>query len=85
MFKRWMKVVLDRGLSFAVPLSEPIDCRRRQLIAPWFGQLESVPEGIACTGCAHTLLLSSELCHVALPKGSGLGANSLGLESGLRK
>ena len=35
--------------------------------------------------CAHTLLLSKELCHVALPKGTGFEANSLGFVSGLRK
>jgi hypothetical protein len=35
--------------------------------------------------CAHTLLLSKELCHVALPKGSGFGAALLGFASGLRK
>ena len=35
--------------------------------------------------CAHTLLLSKELCHVALPKGSGFGAAPLGFVSGLRK
>src|SRR5215510_16467106 len=34
---------------------------------------------------AQTLLLSSELCHVALPKGRGFGATSFGLVSGLRK
>jgi len=35
--------------------------------------------------CAHTLLLSKELCHVALAKGSGFGVDVLGLVSGLRK
>src|SRR5215469_3428419 len=34
---------------------------------------------------AQTLLLSSELCHVALPKGRGFGATSFGFVSGLRK
>ena len=34
---------------------------------------------------AHTLLLSNELCHVALPKGCGFGATSLGFVLGLRK
>jgi hypothetical protein len=32
-----------------------------------------------------TSLLSKELCHIGLPNGSGLGANWLGLVSGLRK
>src|SRR6266478_2176126 len=34
---------------------------------------------------AHTTLLSTELCHVGLPTGSGFGAYWLGLVSGLRK
>jgi hypothetical protein len=62
---------------------------------PVFGQLGWEPAGIKAgeggvvefeSGtCAHTLLLSKELCHVALPKGSGLVAASLGLILGLRK
>ena len=54
---------------------------------PVFGQLGSEPAGIEVElkTWAQTLLLSSELCHVALPNGSGLGAASLGLASGLRK
>jgi hypothetical protein len=72
-----------------------MDCSRRQAIEPVFGQLGSEPAGIEAgeggvvefeSGtCAHTLLLSKELCHVALPKGSGFGAASLGFVSGLRK
>src|SRR5216683_681520 len=53
-----------------------VDCNKRQAIAPVFGQLSSEPAGIVYSGCAHTLLLSKELCHVALPKGSGVGAAS---------
>src|SRR5882724_10438658 len=62
-----------------------MDCNNRQLIEPAFGQLWSVPASIDPAFCAQTMLLSSELCHVALPKGSGLGALSLGFVSGLRK
>src|SRR5215471_12526909 len=71
----------------AGPSCEPIDSSKRQAIEPAFGQLGSEPAGIEfeCRTCAHTLLLSRELCHVALPKGSGDGAASLGLVSGLRK
>src|SRR3954452_14885260 len=88
-----MNVVLLRTLPPAGPGSEPIASSRRQAIEPVFGQLmRSEPAGIEaalgvppCTTCAHTLLLSSELCHVALPKGSGFGAASFGFVSGLRK
>jgi hypothetical protein len=54
---------------------------------PAFGQLGSEPAGIVleCRTCPHTLLLSRELCQVVLPNGSGFGAASLGLVSGLRK
>jgi hypothetical protein len=56
---------------------------------PVFGQLGSVPARMACVvgsrTAAQTLLLSSELCHVALPKGSGFGATPFGFVSGLRK
>jgi hypothetical protein len=56
---------------------------------PVFGQLASDPAGMAfffgSRTAAQTLLLSSELCHVALPKGRGFGAASFGLVSGLRK
>jgi len=72
-----------------------MDCSKRQAIEPVFGQLGSEPAGIEAgeggvvkfeSGtCAHTLLLSKELCHVALPKGSGFGAAPLGFVSGLRK
>jgi hypothetical protein len=72
-----------------------MDCSKRQAIEPVFGQLGSEPARIAVgeggvvefeSGtCAHTLLLSKELCHVALPKGTGFGAASLGFVSGLRK
>ena len=62
-----------------------MDCSKRQLIDPAFGQLGSEPETIDASELPHTLLLSNELCHVALPKGSGFGANWLGFASGLRK
>jgi len=70
-FKRWMNVVWVKKLPPAGPTSDPIDRNKRQAIAPAFGQLWSEPAGIDCSGCPHTLLLSKELCHVALPKGSG--------------
>src|SRR5882672_6599410 len=80
-----MKVVPVSDLPPVGPACAPITCRRRQAIDPVFGQLESVPAAIECSTCAHTLLLSKELCQVALPKGSGFGATPLGLVSGLRK
>jgi len=81
-FKRWTKVVLLRILPPVGPRSEPIDSSKRQAIEPVFGQLVgSEPAGIEAgielgfrKTCAHTLLLSRELCHVALPTGNGLGA-----------
>ena len=86
-FKRWTKVVLLRRLPPVGPSSEPIDSSKRQAIELVFGQLGSDPAGIVfeCRTCAHTLLLSKELCHVALPNGSGFGAAALGFVSGLRK
>ena len=94
-FKRWTKVVLDMILPPAGPCCVPIDCSKRQAIEPVFGQLGFEPAGIEAgeggvvefeSGtCAHTLLLSKELCHVALPKGNGFMAASLGFTSGLRK
>lgn len=74
-----------RVLPPVSPSSDPIACNKRQLIAPALGQLASEPAGVAATRCPHTLLLSRELCQVGLPKRSGLGANSLGFVSGLRK
>ena len=92
-FKRWMKVVLARILPPVGPCCDPIDSGKRQAIEPVFGQLlGSEPAGIEAgiefgktKTCAHTLLLSKELCHVGLPKGSGFGAALLGFVSGLRK
>src|SRR5581483_11794991 len=94
-FKRWTNVVLLRAAPPVGPSCEPIDCSKRQAMAPLFGQLGSEParieagEGgsVECESgtCAQTLLVSKELCHVALPKGSGSGAASLGFVSGLRK
>src|ERR1041384_7937967 len=82
-----MKVVLDSVVPPEGPGCEPIDCSSRQGIEPAFGQLGSDPAGImlAFNTCAQTLLVSNELCHVALPKGRGLGAASFGFASGLRK
>jgi hypothetical protein len=86
-FKRWMKVVLVMILPSAGPCCVPIACSKRQPIAPAFGQTGSEPAGIVVCGlaAAHTLLLSKELCQVALAKGSGFGANSVGFVLGLRK
>ena len=77
-FKRWTKVVWVRNLPPVGPCSEPMDCSKRQAIEPVFGQLVSEPAGIEAgeggvvefeSGtCAHTLLLSNELCQVALPQ-----------------
>jgi hypothetical protein len=68
-----------------------MDCNKRQGIEPEFGQLGSVPATIDpppsfVNTTAHTLLVSRELCHVALPpRDTGLGAFSLGFASMLRK
>ena len=45
-FKRWMKVVLVMTLPPVGPCCDPIDCSKRQAIAPAFGQLGSEPAGI---------------------------------------
>src|SRR4051812_10710793 len=75
-----MKVALARNLPPVGPSWFPIDCRRRQGIAPLFGQLECVPASICPVFAAHTLLVSNELCHVTLPlSGTGFGVESLGL------
>jgi len=81
-FKRWMKVVLVMNLPPVGPFSVPMDCSKRQSIAPAFGQLASEPAGTDENFCAHTLLLSKELCHVTLPKVSGLGCWGLYWDSG---
>ena len=86
-FSRWINVVLLKAVPPVGPGSEPMVCSNRQAIEPVFGQLgSSAAAGIELPfrTAAHTLLLSNELCHVALPKGSGLGATSFGLASGLR-
>src|SRR6266436_7222210 len=80
-----MKVVLVKSLPPAGPCSDPMTCSKRQAIEPAFGQLGSEPAAIECVVWPHTLLLSRELCHVGLPKGSGFGANWLGFVLGLRK
>src|SRR6266568_1456897 len=84
-FRRWIKVVLDRILPPVGPSSVPIAVSNRQAIEPVFGQLASVPAAIVVAGVAlaHTLLLSKELCQVALPKATGCGA--LGSSLWLRK
>src|SRR4051794_24620331 len=81
-----MKLVCVRNLPPAGPFSAPITWSRTQAIEPVFGQLTVLASGgIACCACAHTLLLSNELCQVTFPKGSGSGANLLGWVLGLRK
>jgi hypothetical protein len=63
-----MKVALARILPPVGPFRFPIDCSKRQGIAPVFGQLAaSEPAAIDPVLTAHTRLLSNELCHVALP------------------
>src|ERR1051326_3918914 len=70
-FKRWTNVVWDRSFPPVGPSSDPIEVSRRHGMAPSFGQLGCVPALIIAPSntCAHTLLVSNELCHVALPKG----------------
>jgi hypothetical protein len=82
-----MKLVLLSSVPPVGPSREPTVSSKRQGIEPVFGQLGS-PElaGIDFPPrtAAHTLLVSNELCHVALPKGTGC-AGSLGFSFGLRK
>src|SRR6266704_5148182 len=80
-----MNVVLVSDLPPAGPSSEPITRSKRQPIEPPFGQLASDPAGIKFFFCAHTRLLSKELCHVTSPKRGGFGPMSLGFTTGLRK
>src|SRR5690349_12841888 len=82
-----MKVVRDSMVPPEGPGCEPTDCSSRHGMEPVLGQVGSEPAGMLfeCSTCAQTLLVSNELCHVALPKGSGLGASSFGFASGLRK
>src|SRR5947209_3823499 len=84
-FSRWMNVVLVKLVPPVGPCAVPITCRRRQSIAPALGQLASVPAWTKFVFCAHTLLLSKELCHVASPKRGGFGPISFGFSTGLRK
>jgi hypothetical protein len=86
-FNLWMKLVLDSIVPPEGPGWEPMDCSSRQGMESVFEQVGSEPAGMLfeCSTCAQTVLVSNELCHVALPKGSGFGAASLGLASGLRK
>src|SRR2546429_944493 len=58
------------------PSSEPITCSKRQSIAPPFGQLASVPAVMKSFFCAHTRLLSKELCHGTSPKRGGFWPRS---------
>jgi len=81
-----MNVVWVMTFPPAGPGFDPIVLSKRHAMPPAFGQLASEPavtDGVSAF--AHTMLLSEELCHVGLPTGSGLGANSLGFVSGLRK
>jgi hypothetical protein len=86
-FRRWTKVVLASRRPPVGPFWFPIDCSRRQGIAPAFGQLPgSEPAAIDPTAFAHTLLVSTELCQVALPlRDTGFGAFRLGFASMLVK
>jgi hypothetical protein len=77
--KRWMKVVRVMNLPPVGPCCDPTECRTRRPIAPAFGQLASEPAAIDASCFAHTLLLSKELRHVALPKGSGFGGELVGV------
>src|SRR5438046_6238920 len=67
------------------PTSEPITCSNKQSIEPPFGQLASVPAVMKFFFCAHTRLLSKELCQVTSPKRGGFGPMSFGFTTGLRK
>src|SRR6266436_99997 len=80
-----MNVVFVSDLPPAGPSSEPITCNNRQSIAPPFGQLASVPAVMKFFFCAHTLLLSKELCQVTSPKRDGFGPMPFGFTTGLRK
>ena len=87
-FSRWMKLVWLSNVPPMGPSREPTVSSKRQGIEPVFGQLGS-PElariiAFPLKTAAHTLLLSNELCHVALPKGTGR-VGSLGFSFGLRK
>lgn len=68
MFRRCINVVFVSDLPPVGPASEPITCSKRQSIAPPFGQLASVPAVMKSVFCAHTRLLSKELCQVTSPK-----------------
>ena len=86
-FKRWMKVVLLSSVPPVGPSFAPTVCSNRQAIEPVFGQLvgsEPARIMVPLKTAAHTLLLSNELCHVALPKGTGC-VGSMGFSFGLRK
>ena len=82
-FKRCTKLALASRLPPVGPFWLPMDCDKRQGIAPSFGQLAgSEPASIDPTAFAHTLLVSKELCQVALPpSGTGVGAFALGFRS----
>src|SRR5262245_42696523 len=61
-------------------------CSNKQSIEPLFAQLfRSSPAWMKSFYCSHTLLLSSELCHVTSAKRGGLGPIPLGFSTGLRK
>src|SRR5882672_2909024 len=80
-----MNVVFVSDLPPAGPSSEPITCNNRQSIEPPLGQLASVPAVMKSFFCAHTRLLSKELCQVTSPKRGGFGPMSFGFTTGLRK
>src|SRR3954451_9859259 len=80
-----MNVVFVNILPPVGPSAVPMVCSNRQSIAPAFGQLASEPAGMKFVFCAHTLLLSKELCQVTSPKRGGFGPTSFGFSTGLRK
>src|SRR5215472_8410714 len=84
-FRRCTKVVLNSRRPPVGPFSLPRDCSRRHGIAPLLGQLSrSVPPSIEPIADAHTLLVSKELCQVALPL-SGTETPGSGFSLILRK
>ena len=54
-------------------------------MAPLFGQLWSEPAGIDCSVFPHTLLLSKELCQLALPNGSRVWGELVGVGIGAKE
>ena len=79
-------MVFARSLPPVGPCWFPMDSNRRHGIEPAFGQLASDPASMCPVAVAHTLLVSKELCHVALPlRDTGSVAFALGYASMLAK